>query len=109
MNTSPADALILPMTEDMGPAIQLATYLRDRGLQVQIHGEQKKFKQKMSYADKLGVPYVILLGEDEIKQGKYTLKDMRTGEQKLLTANEVGGEIFCHTDVGNGTKPILDK
>ena len=109
MNTSPADALILPMTEDMGPAIQLATYLRDRGLQVQIHGEQKKFKQKMSYADKLGVPYVILLGEDEIKQGKYTLKDMRTGEQQLLTANEVGGEIFCHTDVGNGTKPILDK
>ena len=62
LNTSPADVLILPMTDDLGPAIQLATYLRDRRLQVQVYGEQKKFKQKMSYADKLGVPYVILLG-----------------------------------------------
>ena len=107
--TAPADVLILPMTDDLNPAIELATYLRDRKIQVQIYGEQRKFKQKMSYADKLGVPYVVLLGEDEIKQGKYALKDMRTGEQKLLTAEEVGGEIFCHTDVGDGTKPILDK
>ena len=109
LNTSPADVLILPMTDDLGPAIQLATYLRDRRLQVQVYGEQKKFKQKMSYADKLGVPYVILLGEDEIKQGKYALKDMRTGEQQLLTQEEVFGEISTYTDVGDGTKPIVDK
>ena len=109
LNTSPADVLILPMTDDLGPAIQLATYLRDRRLQVQVYGEQKKFKQKMSYADKLGVPYVILLGEDEIKQGKYALKDMRTGEQQLLTQEEVFGEISTYTDVGDGTKPIMDK
>ena len=109
LNTAPADVLILPMTGDMGPAIQLATYLRDRKIRTQIYGEQKKFKQKMSYADKLGVPYVILLGEDEIKQGKYTLKDMRSGEQQLLTQEEVFGEISTHSDVGGGTKPILDK
>ena len=109
LNTSPADVLILPMTDDLGPAIQLATYLRDRRLQVQVYGEQKKFKQKMSYADKLGVPYVILLGEDEIKQGKYTLKDMRTGEQQLLTQEEVSGEFSTYTNMGDGTKPIVDK
>ena len=109
LNTSPADVLILPMTDDLGPAIQLATYLRDRRLQVQVYGEQKKFKQKMSYADKLGVPYVILLGEDEIKQGKYTLKDMRTGEQQLLTQEEVSGELSTYTNMGDGTKPIVDK
>ncbi|MCI9155400.1 MAG: histidine--tRNA ligase [Lawsonibacter sp.] len=109
MCTAPADVLILPMTEDLGPAIELATYLRSWKLQVQVYAEQKKFKQKMSYADKLGVPYVIFLGEDEIKQGKVTLKDMRTGEQQLLTAKEAHGEISCHTDVGDGSKPILDK
>ena len=97
------------MTGDMGPAIQLATYLRDRSLQVQIYGEQKKFKQKMSYADKLGVPYVVLLGEDEIKQGKYALKDMRSGEQKLLATEEVFREISTHAGAGGGAKPILDK
>ena len=63
----------------------------------------------MSYADKLGVPYVILLGEDEIKQGKYTLKDMRTGEQQLLTQEEVSGELSTYTNMGDGTKPIVDK
>ena len=109
LNTAPADVLILPMTGDMGPAIQLATYLRDRSLQVQIYGEQKKFKQKMSYADKLGVPYVVLLGEDEIKQGKYALKDMRSGEQKLLATEEVFREISTHAGAGGGAKPILDK
>ena len=86
LNTAPADVLILPMTGDMGPAIQLATYLRDRSLQVQIYGEQKKFKQKIAYADKLGIPYVIFLGEDEINAGVVACKDMSTGEQTKLDA-----------------------
>ena len=62
LNTAPADVLILPMTEDMAPAISLATQLRSSGVRTQIYGEQKKFKQKMNYADKLGVPYVVFLG-----------------------------------------------
>ena len=109
LNAAPADVLILPMTDDLGPAIELATYLRSGNLQVQIYAEQKKFKQKMAYANKLGFPYVAILGEDEIRQGKVALKDMRTGEQQLLTQKEVQGEIFCHTDVKDGTKPIVDK
>ena len=54
---APADVLVLPMTEDIAPAISLAESLRSRGIRVQLYGEQKKFKQKMSYADKLGPAY----------------------------------------------------
>ena len=83
-----ADALVLPMTQDPAPAIALAETLRSSGLRVQFYGEQKKFKQKMSYADKLAVPYAVLLGEDEIAAGKCSVKDMRTGQQVTVTPEE---------------------
>ena len=82
--TAPADALILPMTDDLSPAIALATRLRENGVRAQVHSENKKFKQKMSYADKLGIPYVLFLGEDEIAAGTVTCKDMQSGEQTKL-------------------------
>ena len=84
--TAPADVLILPMTEELTPAIQLATQLRAAGIRTQLYTEQKKFKAKMNYADKLGVPYVVFLGEDEITQGVVACKDMKTGEQTKLEA-----------------------
>ena len=86
--TAPADVLILPMTDDLSGAIALATKLRAAGLRTQIYGEKKKFKAKMAYADKLGVPFVIFLGEDEIAQGKCSVKNMTTGEQQTVTSNE---------------------
>ena len=82
--TAPADVLILPMTEDLTAAISLATALRENGIRAQIHGEEKKFKQKISYADKLHIPYVIFLGEDEINAGVVACKDLTTGEQTKL-------------------------
>ncbi len=109
LNTAPADVLILPMTEDMGPAISLATQLRTAGVRTQIYGEQKKFKQKMNYADKLGVPYVIFLGDDEIKQDKVSLKDMRSGEQELLPTGEAVGRIINAMGANDAEAPILDK
>lgn len=81
MNTAPADVLILPMTDDLAPAISLATALRGEGVRTQLYGENKKFKAKVGYADKLSIPYVIFLGEDEIAQGIIAIKDMTTGEQ----------------------------
>ena len=83
-NTAPADILILPMTEDLSPAVELATKFRASGIRVQLYTEQKKFKAKMNYADKIGVPYVIFLGEDEIKDGIVACKDMESGEQTKL-------------------------
>jgi len=82
------------MTADPAPAIALAQTLRQEGIRVQLYGEQKKFKQKMSYADKLGVPFAVLLGEDELAQGKCALKDMRSGEQQLLTAQEAAQKVL---------------
>lgn len=83
--TAPADALILPMTEDMTAAIGFATKLRHAGVRAQVYAEQKKFKAKMSYADKLKIPYVIFLGEDEITKGVVKVKDMMSGDQQELT------------------------
>ena len=106
--SAPADALVLPMTEDVSKAVELAESLRSAGVRVQLYGEQKKFKQKMSYADKLGVPYVVLLGEDEIAEGKCSVKNMTTGEQLKLTAQEAGEHILKGLADANGPL-ILEK
>ena len=102
---APADVLVLPMTDDPAPAISLAAALRESGIRVQLYAEQKKFKQKMSYADRLGVPYAVLLGEDEIAQGKCAVKNMVTGEQVLLTAAEAAA--FIKEGLSQNVGPII--
>ena len=91
--SAPADALVLPMTENIGACVALAEQLRSAGIRVQLYAEQKKFKQKMSYADKLAVPYAVLLGEDELAAGKCSVKDMRTGEQVTVIPDEAAAYI----------------
>ncbi len=83
--SAPADALVIPMTDELGYAISAATALRDAGVRTQLYCEQKKFKAKMSYADKLGIPYVILIGEDEINENVVAVKNMATGQQEKLS------------------------
>ena len=92
-NTAPADVLVIPMTEDLAPAIALATRLRDAGVRTQLYTEQKKFKAKMSYADKLAVPFAAFLGEDEVKEGVVSCKDMVSGEQTKLGFEETLARI----------------
>ena len=103
--SAPADVLVLPMTQDAAPAITLAESLRNAGIRVQLYTEQKKFKQKMSYADKLGVPYAVLLGEDEIAQGKCSVKNMVTGEQITVTPQEAAEQILAGLAAGDA--PII--
>ena len=86
--TAPADVLILPMTAELTPAIQLATRLRAAGVRTPLYTEQKKFKAKMNYADKIGVPYVVFLGDDEVSAGVVACKDMVSGEQTTLPFDE---------------------
>ena len=105
--SAPADALVLPMTENPAPAIALAQSLRAQGVRVQLYAEQKKFKQKMSYADKIGVPYAIFLGEDEINEGVCSVKDMRTGEQVKLTPEAAAAHI--QAGLANAGAIILEK
>ena len=109
LNTAPADALILPMTQDLSAAISLATQMRAAGIRTQLYTEAKKFKQKMSYADKIGVPYAIFLGDDEISQGVVAVKDMRTGEQVKVPAEEAIELMNKHLTELNQGAPILDK
>ena len=104
--TAPCDALVIPMTEDLGAAVSAATELRKAGVRTQIYGEKKKFKAKMSYADRIGVPFVLLLGEDEIAEGKVSLKDMASGEQQKLTAAEAAETIRAAVDARNA-KPVI--
>ena len=99
--TAPADVLILPMTEDLSAAIAFATELRANGIRAQLHCEEKKFKQKISYADKLGIPYVVFLGEDEISAGVITCKDMSTGEQTKLDPKATIYRIKAGLDTRN--------
>ena len=109
LNTAPADVLILPMTDDLSHAIAMATTLRAAGIRAQIHGEQKKFKQKLSYADKLAVPYALFLGEDEINAGLASVKDLRTGQQQRLTPEQAVEYIKAGLDKLNQGTPILDQ
>ena len=106
--SAPADALVLPMTADPAAAIALASQLRAAGLKVQLYGEQKKFKQKMAYANKLGVPFAVLLGEDEIAEGACSVKNMITGEQVKLTPAEAADHIRSALAANNGPV-ILEK
>ena len=107
--TAPADVLILPMTQDLTPAIQLATRLRGAGVRTQLYTEQKKFKAKMNYADKLGVPYVVFLGDDEIAAGLVACKDMTSGEQTKLPFDATLSRIQEGLAQRNQGKVILEK
>ena len=107
--TAPCDALVIPMTEDAGFAISAATALRAGGVRTQLYGEKKKFKAKMSYADKLKIPYVVFLGEDEISKGVVKVKDMTTGDQQELSPEEAVALIRASKEKLAQQKPIQEK
>ena len=85
---SVADVLIIPMVENLEEPIQLATKLRSIGINTEIYLNNKKLKAKFKYADKLEIPYVIVIGEDEINAKEITLKDMKTGNEEKVAMNE---------------------
>ena len=106
--TAPADALILPMTEDISAAVALATQLRAAGLRTQLYTEPKKFKARMNYADRLGVPFVLFLGDDEIKDGVVSVKNMKSGEQVKVSPAEAIELVRAFVARQNANAPILD-
>ena len=79
-----SEVLIIPMVEDLTIPIKIANKLRTKGTNAEIYLNNKKLKAKFKYADKLKIPYVIVVGEDEIQSGKYTLKNMETGEEQKI-------------------------
>ena len=107
--TAPADVLVIPMSDDFVKAVEVATALRDAGIRTQLYTEKKKFKAKIGYADKLGIPYVVFLGEDEIANGVITLKDMTSGEQKTLPVAEAVALLKDGLAQKNAGTVILEK
>ena len=86
---SMAKLLVLPMTENIEKVIEIGSAVREAGIPTEIYLEDKKIKAKFKYADRLQIPYVAVIGDDEIANGKIALKDMQTGEQESLNIQEV--------------------
>ena len=102
----PCDALVIPMGNVLDWAVQTATVLRSTGIRSQIYMEQKKAKAKFSYADKLMIPFAVVVGEDERNAGTVSLKDLRTGEQQTLAPAQAAEVI--HTGLPDRGKLVQE-
>ena len=84
-----SDILIIPMVENLEVPIKIATKLRNLGINTEIYLNNKKLKAKFKYADKLKIPFTIIIGEDEINSNTITLKNMETGEENRINMDEI--------------------
>ena len=80
--------LVIPMDEEISYAMEVATNFRTAGINTELYSEPDKFKKKLNYANKIGVPFVAIIGEDEINKRVVAFKNMMTGEQKQLSVDE---------------------
>lgn len=71
-------------TEEEFASLELLARLRDRGLSAEIYPEAGKMKKQMEYANRRGIPYVVIVGSDELSRGEATVKDMRQGRQETV-------------------------
>lgn len=86
-NKSISKVLIVPMTENMQVPMKLASDLRNLNVNTEIYLNDKKMKAKIKYADKLNIPYIIVVGDDEIANNSVKVKDMSTGEESMVSLN----------------------
>ena len=85
---APSEVLIVPLGDTVDYALNVAQKLRARGVSLQLYYEGGKIAKKLGYADKLCIPWVILLGENEVTKNIVTLKNLQTGEQKSLVIDD---------------------
>lgn len=88
-----AEVLIIPMLEDLNVPIKIANDLREQGINTEIFLNDKKLKAKMKYADKLEIPFVIVVGEDEVTSEVVKIKDMITGDEKECQIHDIANLI----------------
>lgn len=84
-----SDVLVISMVDDLSKSIEVANELRNAGINTEIYFDNKKMKAKFKYADRLNMPYVIVIGEDEIKSGMLTIKDMQEGTQEQMKIEDI--------------------
>ena len=87
-NRSISKVMIVSMTDDFSKSIEIATILRNNGINTQIYTDNAKIKNQFKYASRLNIPYVIVIGEDEIKNNTIALKNMETGEQVSVSLED---------------------
>ena len=85
---------IVTMGVGLENAVEISNILRDNNIPNEIYMEDAKIKAKLNYANNLEIPYVIIIGEEEVEKGLYTLKDMSTGSQELLSVDELIKKII---------------
>ncbi len=92
-NKTASQILIIPLDEQYIVALQTQKLLRESGIVSEINWSTSKLDKRIGYADKLGVPYVMLIGENEVADGLVTLRNMQTGEESKITASEVANAL----------------
>ena len=90
---SVSQVLVIPMDTEIAESLELANTLRNAGINTDVYLEDGKIKKKMKYADRWNIQYVIIVGEEEIKNQKFALKNMKTGDQKELSVEEIINEL----------------
>ena len=88
-DSSLTKVLIIPMDDYINKSVEFANQLRKEDIHTQVYLESGKMGKKFNYADKLNIPYVIVVGEEEVKTNLYSLRDMKTGEQNSLLIEEI--------------------
>ncbi len=92
--STPAKCLVIPMSPDnVGFALEAAGILRNSGIPTDVYYQAKGMKHKMKYADRLGIPYAVIIGDDEQTAGEVMLKSMASGEQQRIKLNELPAKI----------------
>ncbi|MCC6452909.1 MAG: ATP phosphoribosyltransferase regulatory subunit, partial [Acidobacteria bacterium] len=93
-DSRPADVMLTIWSEEtVNESLLLAAELRSQGLRVTVYPEADKLGKQIKYADSIRVPFVCVLGESEISEGKVTLKNMRTGEQQTCDRKDAASKI----------------
>ncbi|HEY4544296.1 MAG TPA: histidine--tRNA ligase [Tissierellaceae bacterium] len=82
-------ALIIPMKGCMEAGVRTVNMIRSKNIPAQIYVENDKMGKKFGYADKLQIPYVVIIGESEIENNTYSLKNMLTGDQEEVSFDEL--------------------
>jgi len=87
--STPTVMLVIPMSDTINNALEFSSKIREAGIATEVFFNEGKIAKKFTYADKLGIPFVVVIGEDEVKSGLFKLKNMLTGEQETINADEI--------------------
>lgn len=95
--STPTSVLVVPFVDDLSVPLAIASSLRNNGVPTEVYFEEAKFNKKMAYADKLGIPFVVIVGGDELSSGLYTVKNMKTREQVKVPIDRIYENVQLKT------------